>query len=445
MPEIDPRRVKKLNKSEYENGPILYWMSREQRVHGNWSLLTAQASAIKHKVPLLVLFCLQDKFLGATNRQYDFMLEGLSQVKVELRKLNIDFVIRKGPPEVTIVKLIDKQKIGGIITDYSPLKISKKWLEEVIKQLNIPVWQVDSHSIVPVWVTSEKQEYAARTIRPKINKHLADFLVEYPRVKKHPFKFNKQIKSDLVNKILVESIVAPVSSIKSGEKYGKRMLRDFINNRLKYYSEYRNNPLKEAISNLSPYLHFGQISAQSVALEVRQSKYKKDVEAFLEELIVRKELAENFCEYNKNYDSFEGFPDWAQKTLNSHKSDKREFVYNLRIFENAETHDDVWNGAQIELLTKGKMHGYMRMYWAKKILEWTETPEEALEIAIKLNDKYQLDGRDPNGYTGIAWSIGGVHDRPWFTRPVYGNVRYMNRNGLDKKFDTDEYIRKFIK
>jgi deoxyribodipyrimidine photo-lyase len=166
-------------------------------------------------------------------------------------------------------------------------------------------------------------------------------------------------------------------------------------------------------------------------------------EAFLEELIVRRELSDNFCYYNSNYDSFKGFPDWAKETLNTHKKDEREFVYSVKIFEESKTHEDLWNAAQNELIRAGKMHGYMRMYWAKKILEWSKSPEEALKISIYLNDKYELDGRDPNGYTGCAWAIGGVHDRAWVERPVYGKIRYMNRNGAKRKFDVEKYVKRF--
>ena len=161
---------------------------------------------------------------------------------------------------------------------------------------------------------------------------------------------------------------------------------------------------------------------------------------FLEQLIVRRELAENFCYYNNDYDSFNGFHAWAKKTLNEHRADEREFLYSPAEFENAETHDDLWNAAQYQMVEKGKMHGFMRMYWAKKILEWTPDPEVALQTAIDLNDKYELDGRDPNGYTGIAWSIGGIHDRPWFERPVFGKVRFMNYNGCKRKFNVNNYI-----
>ena len=237
--------------------------------------------------------------------------------------------------------------------------------------------------------------------------------------------------------------VQEVSWIIPGEQNALEALSSFLENRFDKYAEERNDPVRNAQSNLSPYLHFGQISAQRVAIEVK--KYcgnPESEEGFLEELIIRRELADNFCLYNPHYDSFAGFPDWVKDTLGKHKTDKREFIYTKEEFEKAQTHEDLWNAAQNEMIKTGKMHGYMRMYWAKKILEWTNTPQNALNVAIYLNDKYELDGRDPNGYTGCAWSIGGVHDRPWTERDIFGKIRYMNRNGAKRKFDIDSYIQK---
>ena len=238
----------------------------------------------------------------------------------------------------------------------------------------------------------------------------------------------------------INEYVKPVDWIKPGEKAAQKTLKHFIENKFDKYPELRNDPNANVVSNLSPYLHFGQISAQRVALTVNELINPAQAESFLEELIVRRELSDNFCYYNSNYDSFNGFPEWAKKTLNDHRKDEREFTYSLKKFEKAKTHEDLWNAAQNELVSTGKLHGYMRMYWAKKILEWSKSPEEALKIAIHLNDKYEIDGRDPNGYTGCAWAIGGVHDRAWGERPVYGKIRYMNRNGAKRKFDIEKYI-----
>lgn len=217
----------------------------------------------------------------------------------------------------------------------------------------------------------------------------------------------------------------------------------FLTKRLKNYSVDRNNPCKStALSGLSPYLHFGQISAQRCALEARKLKtsYPQAIDAFLEELIVRREVADNFCFYQPHYDSLQGAWEWARKTLMDHANDKREHIYSREQLEKAQTADPLWNASQLEMVYYGKMHGFMRMYWAKKILEWTRGPEEALEISIYLNDKYEMDGRDPNGYVGCMWSICGVHDQGWRERPIFGKIRYMNYAGCKRKFDVDRYI-----
>ncbi|HAR45536.1 MAG TPA: hypothetical protein DCS05_05000 [Nitrospiraceae bacterium] len=304
---------------------------------------------------------------------------------------------------------------------------------------------MDAHNIVPCWIASTKQEFGAYTIRPKINRLLDDYLTEFPSLKRHPHQWAGKQPTVNWKKVLrsinTDTAVPPVDWIRPGEKAAGRMLQRFIRQKLSGYSEKRNDPTLDGQSNLSPYLHFGQVSAQRIALEVRRSEEpRRDKAAFLEELIVRRELSDNFCFYNDHYDDFDGFPNWAKATLNAHRKDKREYIYSRQQFEKARTHDPLWNAAQREMMKRGKMHGYMRMYWAKKILEWTRSPEEAMKIAVYLNDTYELDGRDPNGYAGIAGSIGGVHDRAWGERPIFGKVRFMTYNGARTKFDVEGYI-----
>jgi len=225
-----------------------------------------------------------------------------------------------------------------------------------------------------------------------------------------------------------------------------KTLSDFIQNKLNSYTSQRNDPNLDGTSNLSPYLHFGQISAQRIVLEsIKVKKIGNLKGTYYDEIIVRRELSDNFCLYEPDYDKFEGFHSWAQQSLNAHREDKRDYTYSLDEFEKAKTHDDLWNAAQHQMIKRGKMHGYLRMYWAKKILEWTETPEKAIEFAIYLNDKYELDGRDPNGYAGIAWSIGGIHDRAWGERKIFGKIRYMSYNGMKRKFNVKQYIDNYIK
>lgn len=445
---INEKRIRLLQKGNETNGPIVYWMSRDQRVHDNWALIFSQKLAIEKNKPLTVVFNLVPDFLEATIRQYGFMLKGLRQIEDELQKYNIPFFLTLGSPENSIPELLNKINASILVCDFDPLRIKRIWKREVAKKISVPFYEVDSHNIVPCLYVSNKVEFGAYTIRPKIHKALPEFLDEFPKLKKmknygldsEKIDWGKAEKSLKINRNVTE-----VSWIKPGEVNAQKMLRDFLENRFDNYAEERNDPNKNALSKLSPYLHFGQISAQRIALTVEQFYGNHpSAKSFLEELIVRRELSDNFCYFNPKYDSFDGFPDWAKKTLNEHRKDKREFIYSLEEFEQAKTHEDLWNAAQIEMVKTGKMHGYMRMYWAKKILEWSKSPEEALKIAIYLNDKYELDGRDPNGYVGCAWSIGGVHDRAWTERPVFGKIRYMNFNGAKRKFDVKNYINKYL-
>jgi deoxyribodipyrimidine photo-lyase len=443
---MNEKRIRLLQNGSENSGPVIYWMSRDQRVHDNWALLFAQQVALQRGKELIVLFSIVPEYLEATLRQYEFMLKGLMDVEKELKRYHIPFFILQGNPPTVIPKFIKERYASNLVADFDPLKIKRKWKNETAKKIDIPFYEVDAHNIVPCFYVSPKQEFGAYTIRPKIHKNLPEFLDEFPKLKKmkssKSFSLNKIDWENVYSSLRVDESVKPVDWIKPGDKAAHKTLKDFIENKLDKYSELRNDPNADALSNLSPYLHFGQISAQRVALIVKGLGNHPYSESFLEELIVRRELSDNFCYYNTNYDSFKGFPDWAKKTLNDHKKDDREYVYSLKQFEKAKTHEDLWNAAQIQLVNTGKLHGYMRMYWAKKILEWSKSPEDALKIAIYLNDKYEIDGRDPNGYTGCAWAIGGVHDRAWTERPVYGKIRYMNRNGAKRKFDIEKYILK---
>tara|TARA_B100000767_G_C19743749_1_gene527484 strand:- start:269 stop:1540 length:1272 start_codon:yes stop_codon:yes gene_type:complete len=419
-------------------------MVRDKRASHNHALITAQKIALKNKAPLIVCFQYVGQFKKANLRQYEFLFKGLEETSKNLSKLNIDFHLLQGPAEVEIPKLIDQFSVGSIVTDYSPLKVYKKRLKKVLDKISIPVCQVDAHNIVPVWVASEKKEFAAHTIRKKIHKRLDEYLTDIPELVVHPFNAKKKPESiswsSLNKNLTIDSNITSVSWIQPGEEKAKERLSHLLKS-LKDYHIKRNNPNLNALSNLSPYFHFGHISPQKVAFEIKNSSLpEEDKNVFLEEMIIRRELADNFCEYESKYDFFEGFHPWAQKTLNEHRQDARDYLYPFEQFEEGDTHDPLWNAAQSQMVRLGKMHGYMRMYWAKKILEWTPSPEIAMQIAIDLNDKYELDGRDPSGYTGIAWSIGGIHDRAWFERPVFGKIRFMNFNGCKSKFNVKQYI-----
>ncbi|XP_030608569.1 CPD photolyase isoform X2 [Archocentrus centrarchus] len=427
---------------------VLYWMLRDQRVQDNWALIHAQLLAAEENLPLHICFCLEvPKSELSTQRHYSFMLKGLKEVAKECKHLNIQFHLLHGAPGNVLPGFASDHSLGAVVTDFSPLREPLQWLEDVKKKLpqDIPFIQVDAHNIVPCWVASPKLEYSARTIRGKITNLLSEFLTDFPLVEKHPYTAAGTAKEVDWDKTLasleVDRTVEETEWAKPGTKAGMDMLESFIDVRLKLFGSQRNDPNAPALSQLSPWLRFGQLSAQRVALQVQRSGKNagQSIPAFIEELVVRRELTDNFCFYNKKYDSVEGAYEWAQKTLKDHAKDKRPYLYTREQLEKAKTHDKLWNAAQYQMVTEGKMHGFLRMYWAKKILEWTSSPQEALSIALYLNDRYELDGQDPNGFVGCMWSICGIHDQGWAERPVFGKIRYMNYKGCLRKFNVAQF------
>lgn len=442
----DPIRRARFLSSDQEvrHGPILYWMSRDQRAEDNWALLYAQAQALARGVPLLAAFTLEPSFSAATERSWDFLLRGLQEVEATLQHLHVPFHLLIGSPAPTMIHFAEKYKIGMIVTDFSPLRHKRAWMYEIGEASRAPLVEVDAHNLVPAWIASARQEYAARTFRPKLSRLLPEYLEDFPELVAMPrtTKPPDPIDWTAVRKTIpMDGTVPAISWLIPGQKAARAALSGFLKGNLRVYAETRNQPTIEGTSNLSPYLHFGHLSAQRVALATRGAEISDESRAaFLEELIVRRELSDNFCLYNLSYDNPEGYPRWATQTLTLHQGDPRPYLYQLPDFEQARTHDDLWNAAQRQMVSTGKMHGYLRMYWAKKILEWTGSGQEAHQIALKLNDKYELDGRDPNGYVGISWSLGGVHDRPWGVRPIFGSIRFMSIGGCRSKFKVAEFI-----
>lgn len=445
---VDPRRIRVLNHYLYEKGDIVYWMNREMRIHDNWALIAARDWAQKEGVGLRIVYNLDPEFLGGGRRQFLFKIDALKQLEQLSREKGIAFHLVIGSStEKDLLEWVNRFRIGGIVTDFSPLRLPLKWIQFLQKKLTIPFVQVDAHNIVPCWYVSQKAEYGAYTLRPKLHKLLPEFLTPFPKLQ----SLTVSTKSAAINWKKVGDAfkgreIEPVTWIKSGEIEALKALNGFITHELSEYALLRNDPTKQGQSDLSPYLHYGMLSPQRVAYNVEHSSVSTESKkAFLEELIIRRELSDNFCFYHPDtYDTVECFPDWAKQDHAVHRKDKREYLYTFKQFEQAKTHDPLWNAAQMEMVQHGKMHGYMRMYWAKKILEWSSSPEEAMRIAITLNDRYELDGRDPNGYAGIAWSIGGVHDRPWNRRKIFGRVRYMNAAGCKRKFNTEAYITQIL-
>ncbi|CAG0888693.1 unnamed protein product [Darwinula stevensoni] len=448
--DFNKKRVRILSLGQdFEEKGVLYWMSRDQRVMDNWALLYGQHLALKHRLQFHVCFCLVPQFLDATIRHFGFMLKGLQEVEAECQALNIQFHLLKGEAPTVLPQFISQNAIGTVVTDFSPLRLPCSWVESVQKGLpeDVSFFQVDAHNIVPVWETSNQLERKIYITQDKLRGKLADFLSEFPPVVKHPFICSKPCSSINWDEVYMwlecDRSVPEVTWAKPGTSAGMRMLQDFIQNRLKMYAEKRNDPTVDATSNLSPWLHFGQVSPQRCILEVKQlsETYPQSVDKFINEAFIWRELAEHFCTYCPHYDSLEGAEEWARTTLEIHSQDRRPYIYSEGELESGKTHDHLWNVAQKQLVKDGKMHGFLRMYWGKKILEWTPNPEEALKIALHLNDKYELDGRDPNGYVGCMWAICGVHDKEFDERPIYGKIRSMVYESLKRKFNEAESVR----
>lgn len=446
-------RIKKLNdKSINASGKyIAYVMEASQRAWFNHALEFSISLANELHNPLIVFYNLTDKYKHSNLRYYTFMLEGLVKLKSVFKERGIQFVILKSDYVSGTIKI--SKNAAAIVTDRNYLKTQRLWRERVSQQIDVPFFQVESDVVVPIELVSQKKEPYAMTIRPKILNLLDQFLQPLDhqdlKIKSNDFEFDS-IEFNTVNNLLsnlqIDNSVKQVSEYyEGGYDIAEKFLKIFIEQKLSQYKEFRSDPTKDFQSELSPYLHFGQISITQVLLEILKNYDLRDenVQSFINEAVIWRELARNFCYYNPLYNEYEGIPDWAKQTLEEHLKDDREYLYSLEEFELAQTHDPYWNAAQIQLLRTGKMHNYMRMYWAKKLIEWTSHPKIAFDYACYLNDKYELDGRDPNGYAGISWCF-GTHDRPWFERPVFGKIRYMNDKGLERKFDIKKYVEKYL-
>jgi deoxyribodipyrimidine photo-lyase len=340
-----------------------------------------------------------------------------------------------------------------LVCDRGYLRHQKAWRRSVAEKAPCPVYQVESDVVVPVEVTSKKAEYAARTIRPRIHREWDRFLTEFESV-----QLEKPIQTpvegldlkdidEVIQRLELGTEPSTVEShFTGGTREAKRRFSRFLEQKLLKYSDHRNQPQTDDVSGMSPYLHFGQVSPVYLAVEARRllAVAPRDVETFLEELIVRRELAVNFVEYTPDYDSFESLPQWARATLERHRDDRRSHLYTTLELASARTHDPYWNAAMREMVHTGFMHNYMRMYWGKKILEWSQTPEQGYRTALSLNNKYLLDGRDANSYAGVGW-VFGLHDRPWGERSIFGTVRYMAASGLERKCDIQGYVEKVLR
>ncbi len=424
---------------------VVYWMQRAQRGLDNPALDVAVEAANALGKPAVVFFAPVPFYPHGNLRHYRFLTQGIPDIAEALRQRNIGFVLRRFP-EHSLVKFCEQLRPSLVIGDENPMHEPEAWRHSAAKKLRVPLWTVDADVIVPS-ILLEKAQYASHIIRPRLQTQLGRFMVA-PKNRKAGVAWKKpkgllalDPAFDITRNWPLDTSVGPVSGFRGGTREAIRLLKHFIKHGLRGYSNNRNKPEANGTSRLSPYLHFGHIGPLTVALAVEKTNApKKDKEAFLNQIITWRELAVNLVRFNPNYDNFECAEPWAHRTLAKHANDDRPVLYSEQQLEDAETHDSLWNAAQIQMVTTGWMHNYLRMYWGKKILEWSPSPAQAFQIAVRLNDKYELDGRDPNGYMGIAWSIVGKFDRPWFERPIFGQIRYMSGQSTGKKFDSKKYI-----
>jgi deoxyribodipyrimidine photo-lyase len=442
----DPRvNVRKRGTPDPDGEAIVYWMQRAQRASDNPALDVAIELGNLVGKPVVTFFAVNPFVHGANLRHYTFMVAGLDEIERGLRERRVALALRAYPRH-RLLEFLKDVRPAALVTDENPLRQTERWREQIAEAVAVPFWSVDADVVVPSALI-EGEQYAARTIRPRLHKHLQQYLERSAEpVAQHVTRVPSLdvAHASRLRDLPIDRSVLPAPDLLGGIGQARKHLRRFIRTRLEDYARARNHPEEDGTSQLSPYLHFGHIGPREVARAVAASEAPQaSIDAFIEQLVVRRELGVNFVRHNAAYDRLEGCEAWARRSLRLHRFDKRPHCYSADQFEAAATHDPLWNAAQQQMVSTGWMHGYIRMYWAKKILEWSASPEEAFETTIALNDRYELDGRDPNGYANIAWAIGGKHDRPWPTRPVYGSIRSMSYASTSRKFDSARYIERY--
>jgi len=424
---------------------VVYWMQRAQRALDNPSLDVAIELGNELGKPVVAFFAPVPFYPNANQRHYQFLASGIPDIAKGLTKRNVGLVLRTYPDH-SLIKFCEQVRPAIVIGDENPLREPEHWRVRAAQHLKVPFWTVDADVVVPSRLLG-KEHYGARTIRPRLQELLPQFLVPTKVVKARiPWNKPRTLQSlsaheDFTAGWSLDRSVSPVENWQGGTNRALSVLTDFVKHGLRNYPKDRSHPELSGTSQLSPYLHFGHIGPLTIAHAVQAASAPVAAKhAFLEQLIVRRELSVNFVRYNSYYDSFECLEPWADRSFAQHSGDRRPIIYREEQLEQAETHDSLWNAAQKQMVLTGWMHNYVRMYWAKKILEWSPSVAEAYRRAVWLNDRYELDGRDPNGYAGIAWAIVGKHDRPWFERPVFGQIRYMSYASTSKKFDSQQYV-----
>ncbi len=429
---------------------VVYWMQRAQRGRDNHAVDLAVKVGNALGLPVVAYFAGIANFPHANLRQYAFLNRGLADVEADLAERNVAFVLRNAPQD-SHERLLADVGAAFVVGDENPMRAPETWRQELAARVKTPFWTVDADVVVPSRLI-ERAQYGAYTIRPRLYRLLPEFLKRYenPKAEKE-WKRPKGFVADSVREDMtrgwkeLDRSVGPVQAWTGGTRAGMKRLRHFVEKLLRNYERDRNRPELDGTSAMSPYLHFGHVGPVTIALSIeaavaKDKTLKSARDAYFNELIAWRELAVNFVKYTPHYDTAECAEDWAKKTIADHARDERERLYSLKELEAGETYDELWNAAQTQMVMHGWMHNYLRMYWAKKILEWTPDVQTAVKWAIYLNDKYELDGRDPNGYAGIAWSMLGKFDRAWGERPVFGKIRYMSGASTGRKFDSKLYI-----
>jgi len=431
---------------------VVYWMQRAERALDNPALEVAVEVANALDLPVVTYFSAISNFPHANLRHYAFLNKGLADIEEDLQQRQIGFIVRR-PPNNSLQTLLAEVNAAMVVGDENPCREPERWRRVLAGRLRIPYWTVDADVVVPSGIF-QKRMYALHIFKPKLYAELPKFLIKRPVVNPHrEWKPSQSLELFPVREDVTEGwktldrSVRPVESFTGGTHAALKRLHDFVKKDLAAYDQTRNHPELDGTSRLSPYLHFGHIGPITIALAVEKAFKEGTVpqaarDSYMSELIGWRELAVNFVKFTDNYDSFDCAEPWARKTLLEHARDRREHLYTIEQLEHSETYDELWNAAQNQMVKFGWMHNYMRMYWAKKILEWSPNPAVAFDTCVTLNDRYFLDGRDPNGYAGIAWSIAGKFDRPWFERPIFGTIRYMSGTSTGKKFDSKKYIQK---
>ena len=430
---------------------VVYWMQRAVRIADNPALDLAIEAGNLLGLPVVVYFQVIPNYPNANLRHYHFLQQGLRDVQQDASERGVGFVLRRSP-ENSLEAFLEEVEAALLIGDENPCREPERWRRVLAKRLRLPYWTVDADVVVPSRIFS-RSFVLLHHFRPHLKAEFPNYLVAPANIAPlHRWKPRKKLESFSLDKDITEGFskldraIGPVDSFTGGTRSALKRLNDFVNLELKDYEETRNHPEGKGTSRLSPYLHFGNIGPVTIALAVRKAVAEGKATAtaadkYLDQLIGWRELAVLFVRHEPNYDNWECAAPWARKTLIEHTGDPRAHRYSLDQLERAETADDLWNAGQREMVDTGWMHNYMRMYWAKKILEWAPDPARAFEWAVLLNDRYELDGRDPNGYAGIGWAIVGRHDRPWFNKPVFGLVRPMSAASTARKFDAEKYIR----